>query len=73
VRRNQWCAASARANVTAQPAAIMIISAKIMYFILTSAKKRLIKSKYTPKTAIMKARNAETASTEHNNAAAGWI
>jgi hypothetical protein len=66
-------AASARANVTAQPAATMIIRARIMYFILTSAKKRLRKLKYIPETAIKKAKNAETASTQHNNAAAGWI
>ncbi|GAG94701.1 unnamed protein product, partial [marine sediment metagenome] len=52
---------------------IMTISARIMYLILTSVKKRLINPKYTPKTAISKAKNAETASTQHNNAAAGWI
>jgi hypothetical protein len=66
-------AASARANVTAQPTATMTIRARIMYFILTLLKKRLRKSKYTPKTATKKAKNAETASTQHNNAAAGWI
>jgi len=73
VRRNQLPAASARANVTAQPAAIITIRAKMMYFTLTSLKKRSKKRKYTPKTAITKAKNAITTSTQHNNAQAGWI
>jgi len=71
--RNQLLAASARANVTAQPAAIITIRAKMMYLTLTSAKKRSKKRKYTPKTAITKAKNAITTSTQHNNAQAGWI
>ncbi len=73
VRRIQLPAASARANVTAQPAAIITIRAKMMYFTLTSLKKRSKKRKYTPKTAIRKAKNAITTSTQHNNAQAGWI
>ncbi len=72
-RRNQLPAASARASVTAQPAAIITIRAKIMYLTLTSLKKRSKKRKYTPKTAITKAKNAITTSTQHNNAQAGWI
>jgi len=73
VRRNHLFAASARANVTAQPAAIITIRAKMMYFTLTSLKKRSKKRKYTPKTDITKAKNAITTSTQHNNAQAGWI
>ena len=72
-RPNQLLAASARANVTAQPAAIITIRAKMMYLTLTSAKKRSKKRKYTPQTAITKAKNAITTSTLHNNAQAGWI
>ncbi len=72
VRRNQLPAASARASVTAQPAAIITIRAKMMYFTLTSLKKRSKKWKYTPKTAIRKAKSAITTSTQHNNAPAGW-
>ena len=73
VRRNQLLAASARANVTAQPAAIITIRAKMMYLTLTSAKKCSKKRKYPPQTAITKAKNAITTSTQHNNAQAGWI
>jgi len=73
VRRNQLPAASARASVTAQPAAIITIIAKMMYFTLTSRKKRSKKRKYTPKTAITRAKSAITTSTQHNNAQAGWI
>ena len=73
VRRNQLLFVSARANVTAQPAAIITIRAKMMYLNLTSLKKRSKKRKYTPKTAITKAKNAITTSTQHNNAQAGWI
>jgi len=73
VRRIQLPAASARANVTAQPAAIITIRAKMMYLTLTSRKKRSKKRKYTPKTDITKAKNAITTSTQHNNAQAGWI
>ena len=73
VRRNQLPAASARDNVTAQPAAIITIRAKMMYFNLTSLKKRSKKRKYTPKTAITRAKSAITTSTLHNNAPAGWI
>jgi hypothetical protein len=73
VRRNQLPAASARANVTTQPAAIITIRAKMMCFTLTSLKKRSKKRKYTPKTAITRAKNAITTSTQHNNAQAGWI
>jgi len=73
VGRNQLPAASARANVTAQPAAIITIMAKMMYFTLTSRKKRSKKRKYTPKTAITRAKSAITTSTQHNNAQAGWI
>jgi len=72
-RPNQLPAASARANVTAQPAAIIIIRAKMMYLTLTSPKKRSIKRKYTPKTAVTKAKNAITTSTQHKKAQAGWI
>ena len=72
-RPNQLFAASARANVTAQPAAIIIIRAKMMYLTLTSLKKRSIKRKYTPKTAVTKAKNAITTSTQHNKTQAGWI
>ncbi len=73
VRRNQLPAASARANVTAQPAAIITIKAKMMYLTLTSLKKRSKKRKYTPKTDITKAKSAITTSTQHNKAQAGWI
>ncbi len=73
VRRNQLFLASARASVTAQPAAIITIRAKMMYLTLTSRKKRSKKRKYTPKTDITKAKNAITTSTQHNNAQAGWI
>ncbi len=72
-RPNQLLTASARANVTAQPAAIITIRAKMMYLTLTSAKKRSKKRKYTPKTAITKDKNAITTSPQHNNAQAGWI
>jgi hypothetical protein len=51
-------AASARANVTAQPAAMMTIKARIIYLIFTSVKKRLRKLKYIPETAIKKAKTA---------------
>jgi hypothetical protein len=61
----------ARIRVTAQPTAVTTISAKIMYFILISLKKRLRKLKYIPETAINKAKIAEIASTQHRNAAAG--
>ncbi len=71
--RNQLLTASARANVTAQPAAIITIRAKMMYLTLTSPKKRSKKRKYNPQTAITKAKNAVTTSTLHNNAQAGWI
>ena len=71
-RHPVYLAASARANVTAHPAAIMIIKARIICLILTSAKQRLIKRKYTPKTAVNKAKNAAITRTEHNSAAAGW-
>ncbi len=73
VRRNQLFLASARASVTAQPAAIITIRAKMMYLTLTSRKKRSKKRKYTPKTDITKAKNAITTSTQHYNAQAGWI
>ena len=73
VRRNQLPAANARDNVTAQPAAIITIRVKMMYFTLTSLKKRSKKRKYTPKTAITRAKSAITTSTLHNNAPAGWI
>ena len=43
IAENQLFAATARANVTAQPAATIIISAKIMYLSFTSVKKRSIK------------------------------
>ncbi len=72
-RPNQLPAANARANVTAQPAAIITIRAKMMYLTLTSPKKRSKKRKYTPKTAVTKAKNAITTSTQHNKAQAGWI
>ena len=59
--------------MTAHPAAIMIIRAKIMYLSLTSVKKRSIKQKYIPKTAIINAIIATITMIEHKRPQAGWI
>jgi len=45
---------------------------KIMYFTLTSVKKRLIKLKYSPNTAISNAKNPIATSTQQKNAPAGF-
>ena len=70
---NQFFAAIALAKVTAQPAAMMIIRAKTIYRGFTSEKKRSIKRKYTPKTAIINARTAMITRTEHKRPQAGWM
>ncbi len=69
--KRQLFAATARANVTAQPAAMIIIRAKIMYLSFTYLKKRSIKRNYIPKTAIMNDRNAAITITEHSRPQAG--
>jgi len=71
IASNQFFAATARANVTAQPAAMIIIRANIMYLSLTSAKKRSIKRKYIPKTEIINARIAAITIIEHKKPQAG--
>jgi hypothetical protein len=73
IAENQLFAATALANVTAQPATMIIIRAKIMYLSFISAKKRSIKRKYIPKTAIINARIAAITMTEHKRPQAGWI
>ena len=58
-----------RANVTIQPAAIIPNRNKITYFALI----RIKNWKYTPKTAVNKAKNAAITKPLHSIAAAGCI
>jgi len=71
--KNQLFAANERANVTAQPATIIIIKAKIMYLSFTSVKNHSMKRKYTPKTAMMNSKTAVRTITQHKRPQAGWL